>query len=113
MDENELRQQLKPFGIVLFFLALVVALSTIFFHFVEGWRWLDAYYYTIVTIATVGYGDITPQTDVGKIGTTFVILIGIGIFSTFVGMLVKRRALKRFDRKKPDSRADKKTLGLH
>ncbi|MBP7820846.1 two pore domain potassium channel family protein [Candidatus Saccharibacteria bacterium] len=97
MTQEELASQVKPFGIVLFFLVLLVVLSTIFFHEVEGWDYLNSYYFTIVTVATVGYGDFTPKTDIGKIGATVLIIIGIGLFSTFVSLLVKRRALKRVE----------------
>lgn len=95
MDQEELAKQVKPFGIVLFFLIILVIISTLFFHEVEGWDYLNSYYFTVVTVATVGYGDFTPKTDVGKIGATILIFIGIGLFSTFVSLLVKRRALKR------------------
>ena len=39
------------------------------YHYIEGWRFLDALYFTSYTLTTVGYGDITPKTDIGKIFT--------------------------------------------
>ena len=54
----------------------IVALGTVFFHLVEGWGWLDSYFFTVVTISTVGYGSLVPVTALGKIGTTFFIFIG-------------------------------------
>ncbi len=104
MDQKELARQVKPFGIVLFLLVCLIILSVLFFHEVEGWDYLNSYYYTIVTVATVGYGDYTPKTDVGKIGATVLIIVGIGLFSTFVSLLVKRRTLKTIERR------DKKQL---
>ncbi len=50
--------------------------------------WGDAFYYVIVTIATVGYGDITPTTTVGKWFSLSVILFGTGAFTVAVGALV-------------------------
>lgn len=94
MDKEKLLQDIKSFGLVGCTLLGLVILSTIFFRTVEGWDWIDAYYYTVVTVATVGYGDFTPQTPLGKIGATVVIMLGIGLFSTFITMLLKRRALK-------------------
>jgi voltage-gated potassium channel Kch len=47
----------------------------------------DAIWYTIVTISTVGYGDQYPVTTAGRIGGTFIIIIGVGIFGTFTGFL--------------------------
>jgi len=47
----------------------------------------DALWYTIVTIATVGYGDRFPVTNPGRLVGTFLIVIGVGIFGTFTGYL--------------------------
>ena len=96
---EELQSQTAQFGLIVFALVLLISLSTIFFHYTEGWDLLDSYYFTIVTVATVGYGDFTPKTDAGKIGATLVIIIGIGLFSAFASMLLKRRALKNIERK--------------
>lgn len=96
---EELQSQTAQFGLIVFALLSLISFSTIYFHFIEGWNWLDSYYFTIVTIATVGYGDFTPKTNAGKIGATVVIIIGIGLFSAFASMLLKRRALKNIERK--------------
>jgi voltage-gated potassium channel len=58
----------------------LIVIATIFYRTVEGWSWLDAVYFSVVTIATVGYGDITPQTAIGKVFTIGYIFSGIGIF---------------------------------
>ncbi len=80
----------------------VLATGTIFFHFVEGLKWLDAFYFSTITLTTVGYGDITPHTDVGKLFTVFYVLIGIGIIATFANLFLKnaisRRAIKQNDK---------------
>lgn len=72
----------------------LVASGTLFYHIVEKWSFLDAYYFCIVTLATVGYGDLVPHTDIGKLFTTFYILIGIGILTSFINAFVKRRGIK-------------------
>ena len=53
--------------------------GALFYHYVEGWRYLDAVYFSAYTITTVGYGDITPKTDPGKIFTIFYVFAGVGI----------------------------------
>ncbi|RLM53843.1 potassium channel protein [Halobellus sp. Atlit-31R] len=50
--------------------------------------WSDAFYYVIVTIATVGYGDITPTTTEARLFSLSVILLGTGAFTVAVGALV-------------------------
>ena len=86
----------------LLFVAVIAELTigTTFYHLVEHLKWVDAYYYSVITLTTVGYGDITPHTDAGKIFTTFYVLFGIGIITTFVSYTVRRRAAKYGDRRK-------------
>lgn len=59
--------------------ALISVASTVY-HWVEGWGWLDALYFSVITISTVGYGDFSPQTAIGKGFTIFYILVGLGLF---------------------------------
>jgi voltage-gated potassium channel len=65
-------------------LAAVIASGTVFFRMVEGWSWLDSYYFTVVTLSTVGYGDLIPQTPIGRIGTTVFIITGLGLFAAVI-----------------------------
>ena len=59
----------------------VVFFGTVFFHIVEGWSWIDSYFFSVVTLSTVGYGSLVPATTIGKIGTTIYIFLGLGIFA--------------------------------
>lgn len=76
-------------------LVLVVLISTLFFHQVEGWSYLDSYFFTMVTISTVGYGNFVPVTAAGKIGTTILIVFGIGLFALGIDRLTHRLAERR------------------
>lgn len=60
--------------------ATLILIATIFYWIVEGWSLLDSAYFSVVTIATVGYGDLVPKTAIGKIFTIGYIFSGIGIF---------------------------------
>jgi len=80
------------FRYLLISVIIVLATGTIFYHLVEKLSWLNSYYFSVVTLSTVGYGDITPHTDAGKIFTTFYIFTGVGILTTFFSVLIKRRA---------------------
>ena len=71
-----------------------VGLGTVVYHFVEKFPWVDAYYFSVITLATVGYGDFAPKTTFGKIFTTFYVMIGIGIFTTFISYSMRKRAHK-------------------
>jgi Trk-type K+ transport system membrane component len=78
------------FGAVL----VLLGFGTVFYHYVEKFPWLDSYYFCVVTLATVGYGDYVPHTDIGKLFTTFYIFGGVGILTTFLSLTMRRRALK-------------------
>jgi voltage-gated potassium channel len=83
-----------------------IALGTVVYHFVEHLSWLNSYYFSVITLATVGYGDITPKTDAGKLFTTFYVFVGVGIITTFISYNLRRRATKIQARH--DSRESKK-----
>ena len=62
-----------------------------FYHWWEGWSWLDSLYFSVVTLTTVGYGDLSPQTAVGKIFTMVYIILGLGILSSFIVLLAEHQ----------------------
>ena len=54
------------------------------YTYLEGWRYLDALYFSAITLTTIGYGDFSPQTDGGKIFTIIYIGIGVGLILSFI-----------------------------
>jgi voltage-gated potassium channel len=54
-------------------------IGTLFYHWVEGWNFLDSIYFCVVSLGTVGYGDFTPKTPVGKFFTIVYLINGIVI----------------------------------
>ena len=65
---------------------LFIVFGTIVFMLIEGWNLLDALYYTVSTITTVGYGDFVPTHPLSKLIATIymiaivpAVLIGIGV----------------------------------
>ncbi len=65
--------------------------GTVFYHFIENLKWIDALYFSVITLTTVGYGDISPQTDIGKLFTIVYILVGLGIIFGFIDAFYKHR----------------------
>jgi voltage-gated potassium channel len=66
---------------------LILLTGTWFYHQVEGWSWLDSFYFSVITLTTVGYGDFSPQTAVGKLFTIVYIILGLGLLSSFILLL--------------------------
>ena len=63
-----------------FVLATYYAFGGLAYDELEGWSLLDTTYFLTVTVTTVGYGDMCPETDAGKLFTVVYALIGV-IFS--------------------------------
>lgn len=91
MDEKVERH---IYRVLVGFTILILATGTVVYHIVEKFSWLNAYYFSVTTLATVGYGDLTPHTAFGKIFTTFYILAGVGIITTFITFTTRRRGQK-------------------
>ena len=49
--------------------------------------WVDAYYFTVITLTTIGYGDLYPTTAISKLVTTFYVVIGLGIMAGLIGLV--------------------------
>ena len=56
-------------------------------------------YWAIVTLTTVGYGDISPQTDLGQAFASLIMILGYGIIAVPTGIVTAEMTLQAFDRK--------------
>jgi hypothetical protein len=84
-------------------LAGVLVVGALGFMAAEGLSLTDAIYFTIVTIATVGYGDVTPKSAFGKGLAIVLIVLGVGTFLGVIGnaielMLARREEEARFEK---------------
>jgi voltage-gated potassium channel len=92
---SEYRTIHRQYLLVLAAAAGILIIGSIVYHQLLHLSWVNAVYFCTVTLATVGYGDITPTTDASKIFTIFYIFIGIGIFASFASLLVRNASLRR------------------
>lgn len=79
----------KIINSVTIFIALIL-ISSYFYSNVEGWRYLDSLYFSVATVTTVGYGDVVPLTDLGKIYTMFFSFTGIAFALYLFGVIGKK-----------------------
>lgn len=79
----------KGFLVPIVIFIVLLLFGAYVYHKLENWRYLDSLYFTVVTATTVGYGDLTPETDAGKIFTIFFAFSGIGMALYFFSMLGK------------------------
>jgi voltage-gated potassium channel len=65
----------------------MIALGTIVYKFLEGWSWIQCFYFSVSTLSTVGYGDLHPTTDGSRLFTALYILSGVAIALSALGMI--------------------------
>ena len=86
---TELYEQLKPFRMPLITVVLVVMLGSLGYVIIDGMSLSDAIYQTGVTFTTVGFGEIAPISELGRLFTITLIIVGFGVFSFSIGILVE------------------------
>ena len=95
---DTVRFRLQIFLVLLF---IVMLTGTLGFMKIEGLSLSDSLYFSVVTVATVGYGDITPRTEAGKFLALILIITGVGTFlgvvanSTDMLMNKREKALRK------------------
>ena len=64
-------------------LMFVIAVGMIGYRVIEGWPWMDGLFMTFITLTTIGFAEVRPLSDIGRLFTIILALTGIGIV-TFV-----------------------------
>jgi voltage-gated potassium channel len=84
----------------------VILTGTLVYAWLEGWSLLDSLYATVITVTTVGYGDVSPQTPGGRLFAVFFTLLAVGVagyaISVLAASVIERQStkLERILRKK-------------
>ncbi|MFH0845662.1 MAG: potassium channel protein [Pseudomonadota bacterium] len=76
---------IRGFSILLF----VILVGTSGYMLMEGWDFLDSLYMTVITITTVGYGEVRQVSEGGRVFTIFIIFFGMGIIAYILGMVAQ------------------------
>ena len=87
---------------------ITIATGTWFYHQFEPTitTWVDAYYFTVITLTTIGYGDMGPTIPLTRIFTTFYVFVGLGIIAGLIGIVGE--AVVEDAAQRPTQRAEKK-----
>lgn len=97
----------KPrLGKILFFGIAIIGVGTVALHLLEGLTLVDAFYFSVITLTTVGYGDITPQTDAGKIFVSIYVLVGITMLAAIANYLLNSTLIQRLKQRQLERQND-------
>ena len=84
----EVYSHLKPFRLPLILTVILMLVGTIGYVVIDDFPIFDAIYQTAITFTTVGFGEVHPLSDTGKIFTINLIIAGFAVFSSAIGILV-------------------------
>ena len=70
-------------------LVVILFIGSVGYMLIEGWDFLDSLYMTVITITTVGFGEVREVTVLGRVFTIFIIFFGIGIIAYILGMVAQ------------------------
>lgn len=62
-------------------------LGALVYHFLEGWTYIEALYFSFTTLTTIGLGDYLPSTRTSKVFSIFYIIFGLGQGASLIGLL--------------------------
>ena len=85
---------------------IIICIGAALYHWLEGWSWLDSIYFVVITLTTVGYGDLHPTTPATKIITILYGLNGIILILMFFDVIRKLRGWDVSDISKKEEQHD-------
>lgn len=95
LNENQLDEQVpsikkqifKTFSLLFLILIVLITVIAVTFKYIEDWSFIDSFYFAVCMLTTLGYGDVVPNKDEGKI---------FFIFSSFFGTFCLAKILNLY-----------------
>ncbi len=84
---------------VFIYAASLIVVGAIVFHWLEGWNWVDSFYFVVITLTTIGYGDLSPTTQFSKLVTIFFAINGVAILVMLFDSIRQVRRKERAERR--------------
>jgi len=67
-----------------FYSLLLIIIGTIGYMLIDNYSFINAFYMTVITVSTVGFGEVQELSDTGKVFTAILILGGLGVLAYFI-----------------------------
>lgn len=104
---NVITKELKSISAAMMVMMFLIVIAASLMHSVEGkiqpeafGSIIQSFWWAVVTMTTVGYGDVVPITGIGKVISTFIMIIGVGLVALPAAMLAARFGEELRERKK-------------
>jgi voltage-gated potassium channel len=81
----------RPF---LIYVITILIFGAVLYHWLEGWSWIDSFYFVVITLTTIGYGDFAPTTPLTKLITIFYGINGVVVLLTFFDIIRRYRHME-------------------
>lgn len=85
----------KHVAVALLLVFLYLLIGTFMFHYLEKWNYVDSFYFSGITLTSVGYGDLVPTHTLSKIISVFFAFSGIGIVLYAMSIITKKYLFHR------------------
>ena len=96
-------------AMVVAFVVVLTVVGTLGYAWIEGWNWADSFYMTIITVTAVGYHEVHPLSQTGRIFTVFILaggLTGLGAwFALITASLVRMDLPNTYKRRRTMKKA--------
>jgi voltage-gated potassium channel len=77
----------------------ILVVGTTFYTLVEDWSVIEALYFTVITLTTIGYGDLHPTTEFSRVFTIFFVLAGVSTLLGFLNFILGRTVKMQVERR--------------
>lgn len=115
--KSSIAKVLRRLRTALFLMLFSILVGTIGYMVIEDYPWVDAYYMAVITLASVGFGEVHPLSVAGKIFTSILIIFNVGLFaysiSTITGIFAEggfHKLINDFRMNKRIEKIDKHTI---
>lgn len=93
-------------------LLAIIFIGTLGFKLIEGYNVFEAFYMTIITVSTVGFSEVRPLSDIGRLFTAFLIITSFGIFAYAVSSITRYLVTGKYKNYFKDYRVNKAILNM-
>lgn len=77
----------KQMLLIVSLLTAVLTMGTVGYHVVEGWAWFDSFYMALTSLTTVGYQEVHPLSQTGRVFTSILLIVGVTVVFTSIGIM--------------------------